>query len=143
MNFNPLINGVEFSWSSITVTILGIPVAGITALSYQYGQEKSNIFGSGSNVVARTQNNRIPEASITLLTKEVFAIVKAAPQNDLTKVPMFDITVSYLNNAGSQQHDVIKNCEFTTNIISSQQNNDSIPIELPLVCSHIEYNKTI
>lgn len=140
MNFIPLINGQEFSWSSITLTLFGQPVAGITNISYGYGQRKENIFGSGSNVVARTYNNRTPSASITLQTKEYFAIVNAAPNRDITLIPMFDIHVTYINKAGATVNDTLKNCEFTENAFTTNQNDDMITIELPLVISHVNYS---
>ena len=49
----PLINGRAYDYAQIEVNILGVPVAGISAISYTEEQEKVNNFGAGSNPVSR------------------------------------------------------------------------------------------
>ena len=63
----PLINGVEYGWADIVLAINGVPVTGITAISYGEKQDVSNIYGAGRYPVARGKGRITPTAKITLL----------------------------------------------------------------------------
>ncbi|MGR3791563.1 DUF2586 family protein [Flavobacterium sp. TN-1] len=47
LDITPLINGREYGWADLAVTIAGVPVMGITAIKYEEEQEKDNIYGAG------------------------------------------------------------------------------------------------
>ena len=40
----PLINGVEYGWADVVLAINGVPVSGITAISYGEKQDVANIY---------------------------------------------------------------------------------------------------
>jgi hypothetical protein len=119
----PLINGKGYSWNSIRLNILGRTIVGVTAIEYDDPETKENIYGAGKHPVERGEGNVEPEASITLLRSEGFAIEEAAKQAGITRIqdiPMFDITVAFLNGTKQVTH-VLRGCEFTNNPFSGKQ----------------------
>jgi hypothetical protein len=132
-----LINGIAHSWSDIRVNILGVAIAGITAIKYDTVREMEDNFGSGSLPVSRGFGNRISTASITLLAEEVSALENAAPNGNLQDIPEFDIPVSFLPEGGVVKTHVLKNCRFTKNSRDTKQNDKKIEVEIPIMVSNI------
>ena len=48
----PLVNGVAYSWSSVSFVLFGVPVAGIVNIEYKSKQTKTNNYGSGVEPVS-------------------------------------------------------------------------------------------
>ena len=138
MDFQPLINGKSYSWADITFNIGGVPVAGITKISYKVSQEKQNNYGAGSEPVSRGKGNREYEASITLHMEEVERLLLAAPNRDLLKIPAFDINITYQADPTNIANHVLKNCEFTEDGTDIGQGDQVIEIELPLSIAGIQ-----
>lgn len=134
----PLINGRAYDYAQIQVTILGVPVAGVSAISYSQEQEKVNNFGAGSNPVSRGHGAIDTSASITISMNDVEAIRDAAPNGSLLAIPAFDVTVTFLNAQKVVTH-VIKNCEFTNDGMEATQGDTNIERAFDLVASHIVY----
>jgi hypothetical protein len=137
----PFINGKRHSWASIKLNMLGRDVTGFTAISYGDSVEKENLYGAGQMPIARGEGNYEAKASITLYNWEVNAILAAlGPGRRLTDIDPFDITVVFMpkGQAGLVTH-VIRNCEFVNNDIDVSQGDTSIPVELELLPSHIEW----
>ena len=137
MNFVPLINGKSYDWASITANIGGLPIAGITEISYKTSQEKVNNYGAGVNPVSRGKGRKESEASITLHMEEVERIRLAAPNRELLDLAPFDIIVQFqVSNEQVATH-VIKNCEFTEEAVDVAEGDTTIAMTLPLTPSHI------
>lgn len=134
----PLINGRAYDYAQIQVTILGVPVAGVSAISYSQEQEKVNNFGAGSNPVSRGHGTIDTSASITISMNDVEAIRDVAPNGSLLAIPAFDISVTFLNAQKVVTH-VIKNCEFTNDGMEATQGDTNIERAFDLVASHIVY----
>ena len=49
----PLINGHEYGWADIAVSIAGPIVTGITGIEYDDDQEVVNVYGAGRYPVSR------------------------------------------------------------------------------------------
>ena len=146
---NPLINGFEYGWSNIGVFINGIlPTLGITAIDYSQTAVLENLYGYGNMPLARGAGNYSAEASITLYKSEIIALETAARQQnplnslgEISQILPFDITVSFLRPDGSGvSTNILRNCQFTDNKVSSKQGDTSITTQLTLVLSHIEWN---
>ena len=138
----PLINGVEYDWASVVLAINGVPVTGITAISYGEKQDVSNIYGAGRYPVARGKGRITPTAKITLLASEVLAIQSQSINRRLQDIAPFDITVTYMPDSGIIHTDKIRNCQFTENKRDVKEGDMSIGVELELVPSHIEFGGT-
>jgi hypothetical protein len=143
LNSSPiLINNVEYGWSSITLSIGGLVIKGITNISYSENQQAENIYGAGGRPVSRGVGNREATASITIHKSEYFALQKAAKAKgyeSILDLPFFDVTVIYQPVVGSVSFtkDVIKNSQFITANAEASQGDLAIEVTLDIVCSHI------
>lgn len=138
-NITPLINGKSYENSDIQVTILGVPVVGITNIEYEEKQAMENIYGAGESPVSRGYGKIEPMAKITLLMEEVENIMSVAPLGRLNKIPEFDIVVLYLDASLVLRKHKLRNVRFTGNNRKSSSGDTSIPVELELILSHIEW----
>ena len=137
----PLINGVEYGWSDVVLCINGVPVAGITAISYGDKQDMQNIYGAGRHPVGRGKGRITPSAKITLLMSEVVAIQSQSVNGRIQDIAPFDITVSYLPANGKIVTDKIRNCQFVENKRDTKEGDMSIPVELELLPGFIDWGK--
>ncbi len=138
----PRINGVEYGWADIVCAINGVPITGITAISYSDKQDMENIYGAGRYPVAYGKGRITPTAKITLLASEVLAIQSQSPNGRIQDIAPFDITVTYLPDSGVIHTDKIRNCLFTENKRDVKEGDKYIGVELELLPSHIDWGKT-
>ena len=142
MNGVSIINkfGRVAGWNSISTTMLGHVVEGITELSYNANTGKENLYGAGGMPIGRGEGNYKANSSITLLKEEVAAILMALePGKRLQDIAPFDITVQYEYNNFIYK-DRIRNCEFIGNGIDVKQGDKSIATKYELIISHIDWN---
>jgi hypothetical protein len=132
----PLINGRAYDYAQIQVTILGVPVAGISAISYTEEQEKVNNFGAGSNPVSRGHGAKNASGSLTVSMNDVEAIRDAALGGSLLAIPSFDISVTFLNAQKVVTH-VLKNVEFLNDGVEASQGDTNLERAFDVVLSHI------
>ena len=132
----PLINGRAYDYAQIQVTILGVPVAGISAISYTEEQEKVNNFGAGSNPVSRGHGAKNASGSVTVSMNDVEAIRDAALGGSLLAIPSFDISVTFLNAQKVVTH-VLKNVEFLNDGVEASQGDTNLERSFDVVLSHI------
>jgi len=138
-NFTPLVNGQAYSYADIIVTILGSPIAGITAVAYSDTQEITENFGAGQFPTSRGLGKIESEASITIDRAELNAILSAAPGNRLQNIGEFDITVSYVPAGSTPVTDIIKNCRFKNTTGGAAEGDSNVMAELELATSHIQW----
>ena len=138
----PLINGVEYGWADVKFAINGVLVTGITAISYSDKQEASNLYGAGRYPVSRGKGRITCTAKITLFASEVLALQSQSINHRLQDIAPFDITVTYLPDSGIIHTDKIRNCQFVENKRDMKEGDMSIPVELELIVSHIEWGGT-
>lgn len=140
----PNINGKSYSWGQVIVKMSNatLPFAGIVAVSYKQAQEKENVYGAGVYPVARGRGNKAAEASITIMMEEVMKIVRSIPSRNLEDMEQFDLVISYMHPQLDRiVTDTVRNCEFLDQSRTLNQNDKSFSIELPLICSHVLYDK--
>jgi hypothetical protein len=137
MAFQPLVNGTAYSWSQITVNILGVPVAGVTGVNYTENQEMQDNYGAGNRPVSRGYGNIVTEGSITLHMEEVEALQASISTGRLQDIPEFDIVVAFLPEGGVITTHTLKNCRFKTNGRELEQNQMAIEVELELQIAQI------
>lgn len=138
-NLIPLINGKAYEYADITCIILGVPIIGVTAIEYGEEANIENIYATGRYPVARGYGQVEPSAKVTILMNEVMNIVSIAPQGRLQDIPEFDIIVSFTDANLIPVVHKIKNCRFKKNMISTTSGDTSIPMELDLVISNVEF----
>lgn len=137
LEFDPLINGTEYGWSSISFNIGSVPVVGIRAIKYEEEQEKENIYGAGQNPVSRGYGKVKSTASITLLASTVMALKGSAPKGQLHRIAPFTVVVSYQPLDGKIQTHHLKNCEFTKTSFDWKEGDTHKEIEFELIISNI------
>lgn len=138
-NITPLINGKAYEYADITVNILGVPFLEVTAIEYGETANIENIYAAGRYPIARGHGTVEVAAKITILMGDVQNLVSIAPNGRLHDIPEFDIIVTYTDiNLIPVKH-VIKNVRFKNNMISSATGDTSIPVEIELIPSHIEF----
>lgn len=138
----PLINGKSYEYADIIMNVLGVPIIGVTSIEYEDVQEMENIYGAGKYPVSRGYGKVVPTAKITLLMEEVEAIqaaVIASPWSRIQDIPEFDITITYLDAALVPVNHAIRNVRFMDNNRKSNTGDTSIPVEMSLIISHIDW----
>ncbi len=90
-----LINGQAYDYTQIIMSVLGVPVAGVTSINYTEEQEKTNNFGAGNRPVSRGRGAIEASGSIELSMNEIEALRDAAPSGSMLKIPPFEITIVY------------------------------------------------
>lgn len=136
----PLVNGQAYSYVDIVVNILGVPLAGITAVTYEETGDIVNNFGAGRRPVSRGHGKIEPSASISIDRAEYNSLIQAAPGKNLMNIPEFDIIVSYLPEGSAPTSDILKNCRFKTNKSGGSEGDTNIIADLELVISNVEWD---
>lgn len=127
-------------WNSVSLTMLGRTVEGITEISYNDSMEKENVYGAGGYPIGRGEGNYKAECSITLLKEEIIALQTVlAPGKRFVDIAPFDIIVTYKYKSLIYR-DIIRNCEFQGNGVDVKQNDKSIAQKFDLIVSHIDWN---
>ena len=140
IQYPALVNGVAYDWSNIICSILGRPVIGITNITYASTQDMENNYGAGCFPITRGYGNVVATASITLTIEEVENLQTIAPDGMLQNIPEFDIIVMYMSNLTNPKTHIIKNCRFTTNQRTMNQNDMNSVVEITLLPTHIVFN---
>jgi hypothetical protein len=136
-----LINGRAYGWSDIKLNILGVLVAGITAINYSDKQEIDNIYGAGNKPVSRGFGRITYEGSITLSMEEVKGLEKISPTGRIQDIPEFTITVAFVPNESTLiTTEKLKFVRFKENKRDSKEGDLSIPVEIPLAIGDIIWN---
>lgn len=135
----PLVNGKAYDYVDIAVTIAGVPVKGISSISYTEEREIANNYGTGSRPVSQGAGPIDATASFEIDANEIYAIRQAAPGKSLLRIANFDITVSFLNEQGFTT-DVIKNCRFMNDGVETSQGDTNVKRTFDFKPSHILFD---
>jgi hypothetical protein len=130
---NPLINGVNYSWVSISVVLFGVPLVGIVSIEYKKKQAKSNNYGAGTDPVSRGYGRTEYEASLEIYQDEWKKIIAAAPNRNPLSIGWFDIPVLYGNSPLDATRDVLKSCEFLETSFSAKEGDTKLTVKIPLI----------
>lgn len=133
-----LINGQAYDYSQVVINILGVNLAGVTAINYVTEQPKTNNFGTGTNVVSRGKGAKDSTGSLEISMNDVQALRSVVPSGDLLDIPAFDIVVSYLHPTGFVSH-TLKNVEFTNDGVEGTQGDTDLTRTFDLVISEVKY----
>ncbi|WP_346237764.1 hypothetical protein ABDK00_001640 [Niabella insulamsoli] len=135
------INNIEFAWEDITVTAMGRTFERILAIEYDKKRTKKQLYGRGSGVKGIQRQNVEPTGSLTLGQSEVEAMIRVAPQNDLTLLVM-DIQSHYLNaDSGAVVRDRIVGAEFVNLPKNFKQGDSDMEVKLDFLAIDILYQQ--
>ena len=138
VNNTPLINGRAYDFAQIVVNVLGVPLMGISSVTYSEEQEKTNNYGAGKYAVSRGHGAVEASASFDIHMNDIEALRDAAPLGRLLDIPPFDIPITFLNANKVVTH-TLKNCEFTNDGVEASQGDTQVQRSFDLVISHEEY----
>lgn len=136
---NPLINGVNYSWSNVKLVLFGVPVIGITQIEYKRKQNKENNYGMGTDPISRGYGNKEYEGKITLYREEWNSIILAAPSMDPLEIAPFDIQVSFSGTRVTPTLDILRACEFLEDPFTISQGDTKALVEIPLIIGTIDH----
>jgi hypothetical protein len=134
----PIINGVNYSWGSISLVLFGVPVTQITKISYTRKQKKENNYGAGYVPISRGYGNLEFEGSIEMYTDQWLQIIALSPNNDPMQIPPFDIPIIFANNGQSPIRDILRQCEFIDDPFSASQGETKLMVSIPLIIAQID-----
>ena len=134
-----LINGNSYSWSDIQISINGaLPLIGCTELNYGFSRKVTNNYGAGSQPVSRSYGNVEYTASVTIYKEELEVIKSIAIGGDITTIPPFTISVSYMNQNLPIVTEKLLNCSFANQEIKVKQNDANMPYSLTIVFAGLQ-----
>lgn len=134
----PLINGVNFSWSSISLILFGVPVVGIVAIDYTHKQKKDNNYGSGPNPVSRGYGQNEYSGSIELYLDTWKGIIAQAPNRNPLLITPFDIAVVFSGTGVITNKDTLRACEFLENPMDAKSGDTKLMVKIPLIIGRID-----
>lgn len=134
----PLINGINYSWANVSLVLFGVPVIGITKIDYKRKQKKENNYGFGAQPISRGYGNYEYEGSIELYLEEWKAIIANSPSRDPLLVGPFDIPVIYGGSRVTADKDVLRSVEFLEDPLATNQGDQRILVNIPLIIASIE-----
>ncbi len=137
----PFINGIQHSFASIRMSLLGRVVTGVVKISYDDSVNLENQYGAGNMVDHRGVGNYEAKCSLELFQYEVVGIQQAAGGLRMQQIPPFDIIVTFLPEGSAQSvTDVIKDCQFKTNARDLSQGDTMSKVPLELIVSNIKWH---
>jgi hypothetical protein len=128
-----LINGVNYSWSSLNNIAFGVPVVGILAINFSAKQVKENNHGAGTDPVSRGYGNKTYEGSITVYADWWMSVVNAAPNNDPLDIAPFDWTIAFGDGRTPFTTLTLRALEFTENNFTANQGDTKLQIDIPFI----------
>lgn len=134
----PLINGINYSWSNISVILFGAPVTGIVSIDYKATQKKENNYGAGNEPVSRGYGAKEYEGSIELYVDTWKQIIAAAPNRDPMQIAPFDIQVAFAGASGGATVDALKMVEFMEDPLTASQGDTKLTVKIPLIIGAIK-----
>jgi hypothetical protein len=133
-----LINGVNYSWSSIQVVLFGVPVQGIVSIEYKKKQSKTNNYGAGKKPVSRGYGREEYDGSIEIYTDEWKKIIAASPNRNPLEIGWFDIPVLYGNSLADATSDTLLAVEFMEDPFSAKEGDTKLTVKIPLIIGDIK-----
>lgn len=135
----PLINGKAYEFADVQIFMLGAAIIEVSAIDYEDNQEMSNVWSSGRFPTSRGYGKYEAKAKLTMMAQEIENITSVAPGRRIQDIPEFNVVVSFLDTQLITRRHTIRNCRFMGNNRKAGQGDTSIPVELELITSHIEW----
>jgi hypothetical protein len=136
----PFINGVQYNWGQVAIRALGNVFGGVDKVMYEEDQVVENNYGAGNYPIGQGLGKINAKGTISLYQEELEALAAAAPGRRLPAIPNFDITVTFIPEAGqSLVTHTIRNCRFTNNKRDMSAGDTKVSSEISFIASHIDW----
>lgn len=137
----PLINGISYAFTNLTLVLFGTPVVGVTNVKITAKQNKTNLNGGlGGLPTSRGFGNEEFEASITMRLEDLIPIINASTDGKIYKIPAFDYTIVYSTDNISFFTINVRAAEFLEMNLDTTSGDMDTPIELPLIVGDIQFS---
>lgn len=136
-------NSEEYGWKDMNIAYLGKVVAAIRQIRWKRTQDKQNVYGTGSEPIARTRGNIQYEGMIKLLLSEYAALLRSQGNGaaGAIKILPFDIIQSFAPDVGGLITTfVLKYVEFTEEGFDTSQGDQMVEVELPIIIGAVTLN---
>ena len=136
-----IIDGPAIGWGNIEIVLFGTPIRQVTKLEFKTSQKKENLYGSGYEPIHRGYGQVEYSGSIEMYIDEWKRIIAASPQRRPFLIQPFDITIVYTvksTNIPTGQVDILRECEFIENNMSTASGDTRILVSVPLVIGGID-----
>lgn len=139
-----LINGTNYANVNLQNIAFGVPVIGITELSYSIKQVKELNYGAGNEPISVGFGNKTYEGSMTVYKDWWQQVINAAPNRDPLMILPFDWTISYGNSSAPFLPtvpiftEILKSMMFTENSMKSAQGDTKILVTVPFIFAGLE-----
>jgi hypothetical protein len=134
-----LVNGTEYSWGGIVLELFGVPVQGITAISYKKKQAKTNNYGAGTKPVSRGYGKEECDGSIEVLRSEWTKVIAVSPSQNPLAIGWFPISVTYGTSMADVTIDILQGVEFLEDPFDAKEGDTKLLVKLPLIIADIEH----
>lgn len=136
-NQGAIINGTMYSYANIQIVFLGNVVQGVTKIEYKRTLKADAIYTTGQEVFGYGYGLYTYTASIEMLTETWKQISVASGGNPLSLLP-FNISILFIqgeNGTTLPFKDILYNCQFLEDGLSSATGDTSIKVNIPLMIS--------
>jgi hypothetical protein len=136
------VNGKQYSYENIAVSMMGKVVAGCVAIEYDETAESTEIHVLGSSEpYAVIDGKRTYKGKITITVDELDALQDSIEKGkSVTQLAAFEIVVTRLGANDVLRTDVCKKVRFTQISKKNEAGQPFDRIELPFTAAKIEYN---
>lgn len=128
-----LINGKNYDWANLTAVLFGIPMVGITDISYKADNVNVNNYGAGRYPTSWGQGNVSYAGSLTIYKEEMDAIVQASPGKAIENLPPFSIILQYSGDGVNYRTEEIQNIRLLSRDFKAKQNDTSLMMTVPFI----------
>lgn len=133
-----LVNGVSYSWVHINFILYGVPVKGITKITWKKKSEKVNNYGAGPDPVSRGYGRNEYEASIELYREEWQRIIDISPDKDPLSIPPQDVPVVFGGSRVTAKTVVLQAVELLEDAFEANEGDTSLKISVPLIIAGVK-----
>lgn len=131
----PVINGLQWDFSSIELRLLGVPFADFKSLTYKHTLEPGMARGTRAQIVGRSRGKYDAEGSIEVYKRPWLAFLAALFGTNPTYGYMevdFDIVVSYSELLSPVQTDILRLCRIKSDDESHSEGGEVATCKLDL-----------
>lgn len=141
----PLINGINYSSANVNVVlpILGAVVAGIGSINYRKETNIVDNYSLGQDPTSRAFGQNSYTGSVEFYKETWNRIIDLSPERDPSKLPLFDIVVTYGGNFGGQavpfRKETLRAVSFKTNGSGVAAGDTKIMVTVDLAIGGIDF----
>ena len=133
-----LVNVVSYSWVHINFILYGVPVKGITKITWKKKSDKVNNYGAGPDPVSRGYGRNEYEASIELYREEWQRIIDISPDKDPLSIPPQDVPVVFGGSRVTAKTVVLQAVELLEDAFEANEGDTSLKISVPLIIAGVK-----